>query len=144
MSALAEDRRSLIERIRAVRRSLRSATGLLPQETPVEEYERHRSERRFDAAEGIGVCIVCWLGSHVVGLLFLAANLKSGEPLHDWEMWQLLAPIFFGGVSFAFGSAAALVALRESAVLRRRWVAAGLVPWAVLVAESTYVLWKVW
>lgn len=140
MSALAEDRRSLLERIRSIRRSLRSATSLLPQETPIEEYERRRLERRFDAAEQIGGILLGWLGSHMLALVFLFAGLNSGEPLPAWERWRLLGPVFFGLVSVAFTFAAATVALRNAAVLRRRWLAAGLLPWAVLVAESTLVL----
>src|SRR5687767_2381852 len=96
MYALAEDRRPLLDRIRSVRLSLRSVTGLLPQKTPVEEYERHRFERRFDATERISGCLLGWIGAHLVALFFFFAGLNSGEPLPHWEWWRFLGPGFFG------------------------------------------------
>ena len=140
MSALAEDRRSLIERIRSVRFSLRSAKGLTPPETPVEEYDRLRWERRFDGKERIGECCLGWLVAQGLTLLLLLGNLASHEAPRQWEWWRWLGPMFFGLVSIAFGSAAAVIAVRDCSLLPRRWTAAGLAPWAVLVAESTLFL----
>ena len=139
MSDFADRRRPLVERVRAVRGSLRGEGLAVSPETPVEEYERRRFEQGYDGTERLSACLLLWLGTHGVALL-LFFGAAPRESWRQWPWWRFLGPGFFGLLSLGCASVAAYFVLRDRGVLRRRWAVAGLLPWVLLVIESTLLL----
>jgi len=129
--------------MRALRLSLRSARAPAAIESPVQEYDRRRSEQTYDAKERLAGLMIGWAAAHGLAAFFFLGHAASNWRIATWEWWRVLGPFFFFLVSVGFGCVAGVVTVRHLATLPKRWVAAGFLAWAMLVVESTVALWLV-
>ena len=136
MSVPANDN-PVLGRMRALRGSLRRPVRRDVEETPVEESERRLWEQGWSARERLTGWALVWLGSQAIGVLLFAV--AAGWPAPR-PSWLFIPPAVCGIAMLAIATWMAVIAMRHSDSLPRRWIVGAFLPWGLHVLEATVLL----
>lgn len=122
------------------RDDLRTRMSALSYEPPVTEFERRQTDANVSARRTVGrwsgFAIAFQVLAGVFGLIWLAMNWSGGVPPDEAGV----ACFLFWCVSAVIAAVGGVMTLRRSSLLSWWWIAFGLLPWAVVVAEFLYLL----
>jgi hypothetical protein len=121
-------------------------SGVSVVSTPADEYEQAQAERREKAVAAVARYLKWWFGGQVAtavlwfGATTIASSLSAARPNGDTIYWATLFPLavaaaIAGFFTFEVSVVVAVVGLRHSSVLPRRWMAGAGAVWLITVTE---------